>query len=85
MFKIIKKLSVANIKISQNSDMLASYSDSVCTKNAMMESLLESFDFEKIEQFIENNEGKEINDIDEIIKPEMGGSEILDFLADEAS
>jgi hypothetical protein len=86
MNKIIKKMSVANIKISQNSDLLASYSDNVCTKNAMIESLLEGYDFEKIEQFIENNEGKDINDIDEFVKPEDDVSEkILDFLADETA
>ena len=86
MNNIIKKLSVANIKISQNSDLLASYSDNVCTKNAMIESLLEGYDCEKIEQFIENNEGKEINDIDEFVKPEDDVSEkILDFLSDETS
>lgn len=87
MYKIIKKISVASIKISQNTDLLASYSDNVCTKNAMMESLLESFDFNKIEQFIENNEGKEINDIDEVVKPEdnVSHGQILEFLADETA
>lgn len=88
MGKIVQKLSVANVTMSQNSDIIAFYTDSICTKNAMIESEIESMEnnSEKIETFIDNNEGKEINDIDEFVKPEDEVSEyILDFLADETA
>jgi hypothetical protein len=86
MNKIIKKFSVASVTMSQNADLLASYTDNICTKNAVIESEMEYMDTEKIEQFIENNEGKEISEIDEFVKPEDDVSEkILDFLADETA
>lgn len=54
----------------------------------MMESELELVDqnTEKIEAFIQNNEGKEISDVDEFVKPEDEISEnILEYLADETA
>lgn len=88
MNKIVRKVAQTNITICQNSDQLAYFSDNFYTKKAMVDSELEIIEAntEKIEAFIENNEGKDINDIDEFVKPEDEISEhILEFLADETA
>jgi len=88
MNKIIQKLSLVNVVVSKNSELVASYTDTVCTKNAMIESELENMNSnsEKIETFIENNEGKEISDVDEFVKPEDEISEqMLDYLSEETA
>jgi hypothetical protein len=88
MNRIVQKLSIANLVMSQNSDLLTSYSDNVCTKNAVIESELENMkdNSDSIQEFISNNEGKEINNIDELVKAEDEISEkILDYLAEETA
>lgn len=85
MSKLVKKFSVINITLSQNSDILTSSSDNICTKNAMLESW-NNINTEELENFIENNEGKDISDIDEFVKPEDKVSEkMIDFIADETA
>mmetsp|Transcript_32267 Transcript_32267/g.31686 ORF Transcript_32267/g.31686 Transcript_32267/m.31686 type:complete len:293 (+) Transcript_32267:27-905(+) len=85
MSKLVKKFSVISVTLSQNADIIAAASDKVCTKNALLESWI-NIDLDELSQFIENNQGKDINDIDEIVKPEDDVSKsMLELLADETA
>lgn len=85
MSKLVKKFSVINVTLNQNADFFAAASDNLCTKNAILESWI-NIDLGEMEQFIQNNQGRDINDIDEIVKPEDEVSEkMLEYLADETA
>jgi hypothetical protein len=86
MNKIVMKLATANININAKLDNVTIYTDEVVTKNALMQSDMESMaeKTEKLTTFIENNEDLEITDIDDFVKPQDEISEsILKYIAKE--
>lgn len=86
MNRLIMKLSSAGVTMNKNADTISEMTDSICTKNAMLESEMETMEqnTENIEHFIEHHEGQEVGNVDEFVKPEDEVSEqLLNFLADE--
>ena len=86
MCSISSKLAIASATMSEDLNEVHEVTDKISTRKAILESEVEYMEknMEKINIFIENNEGKEISNIDEFITPEDEISDhIITFLADE--
>ena len=86
MYNISSKLAFASATMSQELNETHEMEDKISTKKAILETEIEYMEKNsvKINEFISNNEGKEISNIDEFISPEDDVSDlIISFFADE--
>ena len=86
MNRLIMRLSSAGVKMNKKHNKIIDMNENIITKKAVMESEIEYMEnnIEKIEAFIDNNQEKDVGDVDDFICPEDEVSDlILDYLAEE--